>query len=127
MRSTSAEGGQSTLPSPPSGAHPRLDRVAAATFEQMKTALLVLSTFDPDAFDCAMDAAEPGHDNPRATAEAEPMCAICGGSVGIFLGIGPDWQHFLGDGTTAGAQQVYDPGHAPALTWHLQEDLRTQQ
>lgn len=127
MRSTSAEGGQATLPSPPSGAHAREDRVAAATFEQMKTALIMLSTFHPDAFDYAMDAAEPDSENPRETAEAGPACAICGDSVGIFLGIGPDWQHFLGDGTTAGAQRVYDPGHAPVVTWHLQENLGTRQ
>ncbi len=29
------------------------------------------------------------------------------------------WQHFRGDGTTSGAQQIHDPGHDPAVTWIL--------
>jgi hypothetical protein len=62
---------------------------------------------------------------PGATGEAEPLCAICGGSIGIFLDLGLDWQHFAGDDTTAGEQQIYDPGHVPVVNWHLSEDLHT--
>jgi hypothetical protein len=124
MRSIIAKGGKSTLPSPAVGARPRLDRVAAASCEQMKTALIVLSDFSPDAFDYAMDAAESGDDPAGNSAgEAGPACAICGGSVGVFLGMGLDWRHFDGDGTTAGQQRVYDPGHVPVVTWKIAEEL----
>ena len=115
MRSIIAEGG---------GARSRLDRVAAATCEQMKTALIVLSDFSPDAFDYAMDAAEPGNQDPGAAdLEAAPVCAICGASVGVFVGLGLDWRHFTGDGATAGQQRVYDAGHAPVVTWQLAGEL----
>jgi hypothetical protein len=70
-----------------------------------------------------MAAAEPGEDeNPGATGEAEPFCAICGGNIGIFMERGLDWQHYVGDGMTVGEQEVYDPGHAPAVTWNVLED-----
>jgi hypothetical protein len=116
MRSGIAAGG---------GAHSRLDRVAAATCEQLKTALTVLSDVSPDAFDYAMDAAESGDENGGAAArEATPICAICGDSVGVFVGLGLDWRHFAGDGATAGQQRVFDPGHVPVVTWRLAEELQ---
>jgi hypothetical protein len=116
MRSVIAEGG---------GARSRLDRVAAATCEQLKTALMVLSDVSPDAFDYAMDAAESGEEDWGAAArEAVPVCAICGGSVGIFVGLGLDWRHFAGDGVTAGRQRVYDTGHVPVVTWQAAEKLQ---
>jgi hypothetical protein len=116
MRSIIAEGG---------GARSRLDRVAAATCEQLKTALTVLSDVSPDAFDYAMDAAESGDEDWGAAArEAAPVCAICGGSVGIFVGLGLGWRHFAGDGATAGQQRVFDPGHAPVVTWQLAGELQ---
>ena len=40
MRSIIAEDAQSALPIPPLGTHPRLDRVAAATLEQLSAALI---------------------------------------------------------------------------------------
>jgi len=116
MRSVIAEGG---------GARSRLDRVAAATCEQLKTALMVLSDVSPDAFDYAMDAAESGEEDWCAAApEAVPVCAICGDSVGIFVGLGLDWRHFAGDGATAGRQRVYDTGHVPVVTWQPAEKLQ---
>jgi hypothetical protein len=36
----------------------RLERLASATFEQMKAALTFLSMFSPDEFDHAMDVAQ---------------------------------------------------------------------
>jgi len=115
MRSIIAEGG---------GARSRLDRVAAATCEQLKTALIVLGDVSPDAFDYAMDAAESGDEDwGTAAREAAPVCAICGGSVGIFVGLGLGWRHFAGDGATAGQQRVFDPGHAPVATWRFAEEL----
>ena len=55
MRSIIAEDAPSALPIPALGPHPRLDRVAAATLEQLSAALIFLSAFDPGTFDHAMD------------------------------------------------------------------------
>jgi hypothetical protein len=126
MRSIISEAGQSPLPIPAEGPHPRLDRVAAATFEQLSAALIFLSVFDAGAFDHAMDVAVSDDENPGDTGEAEPVCAICDGSIGIFLNRGLAWQHYTGDGTTAGEQQIYDPGHAPMVTWRFSEAPQPQ-
>ncbi|MGD0705851.1 MAG: hypothetical protein ABSA02_38965 [Trebonia sp.] len=120
-----SEGGQSALPIPAAGPNPRLDRVAAATFDQLSAALIFLSAFHPDAFDYAMDAIESGNDEPGATGEAEPVCAICDAKIGIFLDRGLAWQHYTGDGTTVGQQHIYDPGHAPLVTWRFSEELQS--
>jgi hypothetical protein len=57
-----------------------------------------LSVFEPDAFDHSMDVAQSGDNDPGAT----------------------------GDVTTVGQQHIYDPGHAPVVTWRLSEDPQTQ-
>ena len=124
MRSIIAEDAQSALPIPAISSHPRLDRVAAATSEQLSAALIFLSVFEPDAFDHSMDVAQSDDDNPGATGEAEPVCAICDGKIGIFMERGLAWRHYTGDGTTVGQQHIYDPGHAPVVTWRLVEDLQ---
>ena len=126
MRSIIAEDAPSALPIPPLGTHPRLDRVAAATSVQLSAALIFLSVFEPDAFDHAMDVAQSDDDNPGATGEAEPVCAVCGSKIGIFLERGLAWRHYSGDGTTVGQQYIYDPGHATVVTWRLVEDPQTQ-
>ena len=126
MRSIIAEDAQSALPIPPLSTHPRLDRVAAATTEQLSAALIFLSVFEPDAFDHSMDVAQSDDDNPGATGEAEPVCAICDAKIGIFTERGLAWRHYTGDGTTVGQQEIYDPGHAPVVTWRLAEDLQPQ-
>jgi hypothetical protein len=122
MRSIIAEDAQLALPIPAISPHPRLDRVAAATSEQLSAALIFLSVFEPDAFDHAMDVAQSDDDNPGATGEAEPVCAVCGSKIGIFLEQGLAWRHYAGDGTTAGQQKIYDPGHTTVVTWHLTGD-----
>ena len=122
MRSIIAEDAQLALPIPAISPHPRLDRVAAATSKQLSAALIFLSVFEPDAFDHAMDVAQSDDDNPGATGEAEPVCAICDAKVGIFMERGLAWRHYTGDGTTVGEQQIYDPGHAPMVTWRFSED-----
>jgi len=119
-----------TQPGAPAHLHPdeaarkRRDRLARATAEQAEAALAYLSAIDPLMFEIAMDAAdlvvgEPPRDEAAGDAEAVPVCRRCGGQTGIFLDHGLDWQHFRGDGTTAGAQQVYDPGHPAEVTWRL--------
>jgi hypothetical protein len=126
MRSIIAEDAQSALPVSVFGPNPRLDRLDAATSTQMKLALAFLSAFSPCAFDHALDAADFDDDDPGATGEAEPVCELCGASIGIFLERGLDWLHYAGDGTTAGGQYIYDPGHTPVVTWLLSEDLQPQ-
>ena len=126
MRSIIVEDAQFALLIPAQGPHPRLDRVAAATSEQLSTALIFMSVFDPDAFDHAMDVAESADENPGATGEAEPICELCGASIGIFLDRGLTWLHYAGDGTTVGGQYIYDPGHTPVVAWLLSEDLQPQ-
>jgi hypothetical protein len=126
VRSIISDAGQSPVPVPALSPHPRVDRVAAATFEQLSAALIFLSAFNPDAFDYAMDAVEPDTDDPGSTGEAEPVCGVCAGNVGIFLDRGLAWQHYTGDGMTVGEQQIYDPGHSPVVTWRFREDPQTQ-
>ena len=126
MRSIIAEDAQSALPIPPLGTHPRLDRVAAATTEQLSAALIFLSVFEPEAFDHSMDVAQSDDDNPGSTGEAEPICAVCGSKIGIFLDRGLAWRHYAGDDTTIGQQHIYDPGHVAVVTWRLAEDLQPQ-
>jgi hypothetical protein len=50
------------------------------------------------------------------------VCRPCGGLVGIFLNRGLHWQHYLGDGITSGAQEIYDPGHPAQITWILPDE-----
>jgi hypothetical protein len=88
MRSIITEGSRSALPMPTIGPQSRLDRVTVSTFGQLRTSLIFLSAFSQDVFDFAMDAAESEDDDPGPTGEAEPVCAACGGSIGIFLDLG---------------------------------------
>ena len=126
MRSIIAEDARSALPIPAISPHSRLDRVAAATFEQLSAALMFLSVFEPDAFDHSMDVAQSDDDDPGATGEAEPVCAVCGGKIGIFMERGLAWQHYVGDGLTAGEQDIYDPGHNPVVTWNIFDDPQAE-
>ena len=98
-------------------ARKRADRLARATTDQMEAALALLSVLDPEAFEIAFTAvpiaSDAGDDD-----EPIPVCRECG-VVGIFPDQSLSWQHFRGDGTTSGAQQIYEPGHHPEVTWIL--------
>lgn len=104
-------------------ARERADRLARATADEMAAALSLLSLLDPEAFEIAFTAVPvPGRGDRED--EPSPVCRRCGGLVGIFPDRGLSWQHFRGDATTSGAQQIYQPGHAPEVTWILpDEDL----
>ena len=119
-----------TQPGVPAHVHPdeaarqRRDRLARATPEQAEAALGHLSMIDPLMFGIVMDAAdlvtgEASSGEAAGNGEAVPVCRQCGGQAGIFLDRGLDWQHFRGDGTTAGAQEIYYPGHRPEVPWRL--------
>ena len=92
----------------------------------MEAALAFLSTIDPLMFEIAMDAADlitgaAPETKPPGT-RAIPVCRRCGGQVAIFPDHGLHWQHFRGDGTTSGAQEIYDPGHPAEVTWRLPDE-----
>ena len=112
---------------PDEAARKRRDRLARSTAEQAEAALAYLSAIDPLMFGMAMDAADltvglaPGAGAPKDE-EPVPVCRQCGALVGIFLDHGLEWQHFRGDGTTAGAQKIYDPGHPAEVTWLLPDE-----
>jgi hypothetical protein len=119
-----------TQPGPPAHVHPdqaarrRRDRLARATPGQAEAALAYLSTIDPLMFEIAMDAADQmtgitPRDEAAGDDEAVPVCRRCAAQVGIFLDHGRQWQHFRGDWTTSGTQEIYDPGHPAEVTWHL--------
>jgi hypothetical protein len=119
-----------TQPGTPAHVHPddaarkRRDRLARATAGQAEAALAYLSAIDPLMFEIAMDAADlaageaPGAEAPEDE-QPIPVCRRCAGQAGIFLEHGLEWQHFRGDGTTAGAQEIYDPGHPAEVAWRL--------
>ena len=109
-------------PVPVNGPQDRMDRLAAASAEQMGFALAFLIGFAPETFDAVLDAAEPCSDDLIGPDEAEPRCAQCDALIGIFLSHGLAWQHYRGDGITAGEQQVFFPGHEPVVSWRLLED-----
>ncbi len=98
--------------------------LARATAGQAEAALAYLSVIDPLMFEMAMDAADltvgeaPGAEAPEDE-QPVPVCRRCGGQAGIFPEHGLEWQHFRGDWTTSGTQQVYDPGHPAEVTWRL--------
>lgn len=118
-----------TQPGVPAQVHPdeaarkRANRLARATAEQAQAALAFLSMIDPLMFEIAMTAAAgdtPDEDEEApAGEEPVPVCRRCGALVGIFLVRGLDWQHFRGDWTTSGTQEIYDPGHPAEATWRL--------
>jgi hypothetical protein len=90
----------------------------------MESALAFLSMIDPEAFEIAFTAVAPRADQVPEDEEPIPVCRQCGALVGIFLAHGLQWQHFRGDGTTSGTQEIHDPGHPAQVTWLLPgEDL----
>lgn len=110
---------QGAHPNPDVSARHRADRLARATTGQMEAALAYLSVIDPEAFEIAFTAVTPDASEMPEDDEAIPVCRRCGGLAGIFLNRGLHWQHFRGDSVTSGAQETYDPGHAPEVTWIL--------
>jgi hypothetical protein len=108
---------------PDAAARQRADRLAKATVDQMQDALAFLSMIDPEAFDIALTAVIPAAaDDQPETEEAVPACRICGTQIGIFPEHGLGWTHYRGDSVTSGAQEIYDPGHAPEVTWCLPDE-----
>jgi len=112
-------------PHPDAAARQRRDRLATASAEDMESALTFLGMIDPEAFEIALTAVTArANEVPEGAAASEgeepiPICRQCGALVGIFLAHGLRWQHFRGAATTAGDQEIYDPGHPAEVTWLL--------
>jgi hypothetical protein len=122
MQTIIAQPGQDAHPNPDPAARQRADQLARATADQMEAALAYLSMIDPEAFEIAFTAVAPAADEIHEDDEPIPVCRQCGGLAGIFLSRDLQWQHFRGDGITSGAQQIYDPGHAPEVAWILPDE-----
>jgi len=101
-------------------ARKRADRLARATVGQMEAALALLSMLDPEAFEIAFTAVAPADSD--SDSEPIPVCRQCSGLVGIFPDSGLRWQHFRGDALAFGAEQLYEPGHDPEVTWILPDE-----
>ena len=84
--------------------------------------LAFLSAIDAETFEIAFAAVTPAAGHQPWDDETVSVCRACGTLVGIFPDHGLDWQHYRGDGITSGAQQIYDPGHAPDVTWCLPDE-----
>ncbi len=114
---------QTAHANPDAAARRRSDRLAKATVDQMQAALAFLSVIDPEAFEIAFTAVTPAPDDHPEDDEPVPVCRACGVQVGIFPEHGGlDWQHYRGDCIASGAQEIYDPGHAPEVTWCLPDE-----
>jgi len=114
-----AQPGNHAHASPDAAARQRADRLAKATPGQIEKALAYLSMIDPEAFEIAFTAITTDDDQTQEDEEPVPVCRRCGAMTGIFPDHGLQWRHFRGAATTSGAQQIYDPGHAPQVTWIL--------
>ena len=119
MQTIIAQPGRHAHPNPDAVARGRRDRLAKATTDQMESALAFLSMIDHEAFEIAFTAVTPATDDQPEDEEPVPVCGACGVTVGIFPEHGLDWTHYRGDGITSGAQQTFDPGHSPDVTWCL--------
>ena len=56
-------------------------------------------------------------DEDEGLDDEEPFCGTYGSTVGIFIGHGPGWHHFCGEGTVASPVELFDAGHAPEVAW----------
>ncbi len=125
MSTIIAQSGQDACANLDAVARQRADRLARATAEEVEKALAFLSVIDPEAFEIAFSAVAPAADD-LPDDEAVPLCRFCCTTVGIFPRHGLGWQHYRGDGTTVGAQEIFDPGHTPEVAWYASDDLRDE-
>lgn len=113
----------------------RMERLRTFSPEQMATALIWLSGYDPGTFDAVLDAAEPClEDEDLSIRDPEPVCSLCGSAIGIFLRLGLEWRHYreIRDAAREGEQgsygrfgqiELFDPGHAAVVTWRLSGEV----
>ena len=111
--------GNHAHPTPDQAARQRADRLAKATPEQVENALAYLSAIDPEAFEIAFTAVTTAADETQQDEEPVPICRRCGAMIAIFPDHGLPWIHFRGGDAASSAHEIYDPGHAPQVTWIL--------
>lgn len=113
-------------------------RLRGLSPQQLLDALTFVAFWSPGTFTAALDYGEatdwgwPGFD-PDQTPDPDgddhpdddpaPVCARCDGNLGIFLKFGLDWRHYRGEGLDN--LELYDPGHAPQITWRAPASART--
>ena len=101
------------VPGRPAGeSRPRTDRERARVPERDS----------PRAFEIAFSAVTTPDDETLQDEEPIPLCRRCRAMIGIFPDHGLDRRDFRGDGTTSGAQEIYDSGHAAQVTWILADE-----
>jgi hypothetical protein len=108
-------------------------RLRGLSHQQLADRLKWLAWYQPGVFTAVMDyvgfcedlAADSDPTNPVPAPNdvnygetPAPVCARCGSDIGIFIKFGLDWRHYRDD-VTLGKAKIFDPGHAPELTWRL--------
>jgi hypothetical protein len=113
------------------------ERLRGLSAQQLLDAMMFLSFWSPSAFTAVLDYCEatdwgwsgfdpdliPDPDGDDPDGGPAPVCARCGGDLGIFLKFGLDWRHYRGEGLND--IELYDPGHAPEITWRASASPRT--
>jgi hypothetical protein len=103
----------------------RLELLGVMDPDDMRTSLAWLVSYAPQVFAFALvrdqamterllDRLDEADADPD---DLEPSCSRCGGKIGIFIGYGPDWHHYRGNGTAESPNELYDAGHKPAVAW----------
>jgi hypothetical protein len=105
------------------------ERLRGLSAQQLLDAMTFLTFWSPSAFTAALDYCEatdwgwsgfdpdliPAPDTDDPDTDPAPVCARCGGNLGIFLKLGLDWHHYRGQALDD--IELYDPGHAPQIAW----------
>ncbi len=114
------------------------ERLRGLSPQHLLDALTFVAFWSPGTFTAALDYCEAtgwggsasgpdlapgpdGDDNPAN--DPAPVCARCGGNLGIFIKFGLDWRHYRGEGLDD--IELYDPGHAPQIIWRVPASART--
>ena len=71
-----------------------------------------------DALAADTDPTSPDLDSLDYDEEPASVCGRCGADIAIFIKFGLDWRHYR-KGNALGEAEIFDPGHAPELTWRL--------
>jgi hypothetical protein len=90
--------------------------------EQLTLAFEFLIGYQPEAFDAALEAAEPDSEGaPAPEEEMEPFCRDCLAPVGLFLAHGLEYWHYRRATATVGPRS-YKADHPLVLGWRYLAD-----
>ena len=115
------------------------ERLRGLSTQQLLDAMTFLSFWSPSAFTAVLDYCEavdwgwssfdpdlifdPDSEDDDPDDSPAPVCARCGGDLGIFVKFGLDWRHYRGEGLDN--IELYDPDHAPEIIWRAPASTRT--